>query len=155
MNLDLLREELAKEAYKELADDAAADAINAKTIETVRNISTTELAAWAAENGLMANLWAAERSPETPAALYGVIKTLLAVLDRLDEWLVVDVSGNLTPAAAQMTAALMQAGLMTAEQAAELQEMATTERRWVEWTGLGDVAYWDVARARAGVSDGE
>lgn len=155
MNYELLKGELAKDEYKGLSDQEAADAINAKTVATVRNIPTVEIATWAAENGVMAALWAAERSPETPAALYGVIKTLLTVLDRLNDWRVVDDGGNPTAAAMAMMGGLQQAGLMTPEQAEELVGMAFTDVRWVDKSDLGDVAYWDVARARTGVRNGE
>ena len=150
MNYDALKEELAKEEYKDLSDQAAADALNKPTITTTRNIPTVEIATWAAENGVMAGLWAAERMPETPAALYGAIKTLLTVLERLDEWRILGDSGHLTPAASQMTGALIQAGIMTQEQANELAAMSTTTISRAEQLGLGVVLPGHVQMIREG-----
>lgn len=137
MNYQMLAEELAKDEYKALSDQEAADALNAKVIPVVRNIPTVEVATWAAENGLMAALWAAERSPDTPAALYGAIKTLLTVLERLDEWRILDENSNPTQAATQMMGGLMQAGIMTQEQADELLAMATTTISRAQQLGMG------------------
>lgn len=153
MNYDKLKEEIAKEEYKGLSDSQIAALLNRATITAVRNVPTTEIATWAAENGLMAMLWAAERAPETPAPLYGAIKTLLTVLDRLNEWRILDAGGHLTPAAMQMVGGLIQAGIMTQEQADELAAMATTTTSWAALNWPGEIAYWDVARARGG--DGE
>lgn len=127
MNYQTLTEELTRDEYKALSHQEAADAINAETIPIVRNIPTVEIATWAAENGVMAGLWAAERNPETPATLYGAIKTLLTVLERLDEWRILNESGQPTAAATQMMGGLIQAGIMTQEQADELAGMALTK----------------------------
>ena len=150
MNYELLKTELARDEYKDLSNQQVADAINAKTVTTVRNIPTVEIATWAAENGLMAALFAAEREPETPAALYGVSKTLLTVLERLDEWRVLDAEGKATPAAEAMIGGLIQAGLMTQEQAGQLLAMATTALRWVDVAGIGTVQPGHVQMIREG-----
>lgn len=150
MNYDKLKEELAKPEYATLSNQEAADLLNKAMILTVRNIPTIEIATWAAENGVMAGLWAAERATETPAALYGAIKTLLTVLERLDEWRIVDEDRHLTPAASQMTAGLIQAGIMTMEQAYELAAMATRLISRAEQAGLGEVLPGHVQMVREG-----
>lgn len=130
MNYQRLATEIAKAEYRELSDQAVADALNAATITTVRNVPTIDIATWAAENGVMAGLFALERSAETPAELYGVIKTLLTILERLAEWRILDADGKPTPAALAMMGGLMQAGVMSEAQAGELTAMAKTPASW-------------------------
>lgn len=152
MNYEALKSELATPAYEKMTDQEAADALNAKTVATVRNIPTREIATWAAENGLMATLYAAERDSNTPAALYGAIKTLLTILTPglLDEWRVLDSSGAPTGAAQAMIGGLQQAGLMTDERATELLAMAQTALRWVDVVGIGTVQPGHVQMIREG-----
>ena len=132
MNYQKLATEIAKEEYSGLSDQAVADALNAATITTVRNIPIRDLAEWSSQNGIMPALFAAERDPSTPAALYGAIKTLLTILTPglLDSWEVLGANGQPTSGANGLMAGLMQAGLMTTEQAAELAAMATTKTSW-------------------------
>ena len=49
MNYQILASELEKPEYSGLSDQAVADALNAATITTVRNVPTVEVATWAAE----------------------------------------------------------------------------------------------------------
>ena len=151
MNCQILATEVAKEEYKDLSDQAVADALNAATITAVRNVPTVEIATWAAENGVMAGLFALERSPETPTPLYGVIKTLLTILERLTEWRILTDGGEPTGAAAAMMAGLIQAGVMTDEQAGELMAMAMEQTSRAVQLGLQTVLASDVQRARGGV----
>lgn len=150
MNYQWLAEELAREEYKDLDDQAAADRLNAKTITTVRNIPIRELATWASQNGIMPGLFAAERDPATPAPLYGAIKTLLTILTPglIDEWQIFSPSGEPTPAASGIMAGLMEAGLMTGEQAEELAQMGMTLTSRAAQLQLGAVTAGDVQRAR-------
>lgn len=138
MNYQTLATEIAKEEYKGLSDQAVADALNAATITTVRNVPTIEIATWAAENGVMAGLFALERAAETPAPLYGVIKTLLTILERLDEWRILDAGGEPTGAAAAMMGGLIQAGVMSEAQAAQLTAMAQTKTSWAALHNNGE-----------------
>lgn len=149
MNYQRLAEELAKEQYKDFDDQAVADSLNAATISIVRNVPTVEVAAWAAENGVMAGLFGLERSSETPAPLYGAIRTLLTILDRLDEWRILDDGGKLTGAASVMMSGLLQVGVISEAQVEELIAMAVTETSRAEQLQLGTVTAGDVQRARA------
>lgn len=152
MNYQLLAEELAREQYKGLDDQEAADVLNAETMPVVRNIPIRELATWASQNGIMPGLFAAERAPATPAPLYGAIKTLLTILTPglIDEWQIFSPSGEPTPAASGIMAGLMEAGLMSGEQAEELAQMGTALTSRAAQLGLGTVTAGDVQSARAG-----
>lgn len=150
MNHQLLAEEVKLPEYEKLDDQAVADALNAPTITAVRNVPTVEIATWAAENGVMAGLFALERSPETPTPLYGVIKTLLTILERLDEWRILSDDGKPTGAASAMMAGLKQAGVMSDAQVLELLTMAATMTSRAEQLGIGTVTAGDVQSARAG-----
>jgi hypothetical protein len=132
MDYNKLQAELSQEKYKDLSDQEAADALNAATITTVRNIPIRDLAEWSSQNGIMPALFAAERDPATPAALYGAIKTLLTILTPglLDSWEVLGASGEPTSGANGLMTGLIQAGLMTTEQAGELAAMAMTKTSW-------------------------
>lgn len=150
MNYQLLAEELAREEYKDLDDQAAADRLNAATITAVRNIPIQELATWASQNGIMPGLFAAERDPATPAPLYGAIKTLLTILTPglIDEWQIFSPSSEPTPAASRIMAGLMEAGLMTDEQAAELAQMGTALTSRAAQLQLGRIGPHHIAEAR-------
>lgn len=151
MNYELLASEIAADKYKNMSDQEVADALNAATITTVRNIPIRELAEWSSQNGIMPALFAAERDPATPAALYGAIKTLLTILTPglLDSWEVLGASGEPTSGANGLMGGLIQAGLMTTEQAGELAAMATMTASWAELYNDGQpVGDGHVASAR-------
>lgn len=151
MNYQALADEIKKPEYAELSDQEVADSLNAPTITTVRNIPIRELAEWSSQNGIMPALFAAERDPATPAALYGAIKTLLTILTPglLDSWEVVGASGEPTSGANALMAGLLEAGLMTTEQAGELVAMATTTTSWAALYNAGQpVGDGHVASAR-------
>lgn len=150
MNYQILATEIAKPEYSGLSDQAVADALNAATITMVRNVPTIEIATWAAENGVMAGLFALERAAETPAPLYGVIKTLLTILERLDEWRILSDGGSPTSAAAAMMAGLIQAGVMSEAQAGELTAMAQAQTSIAAQIGLGRVEAGHVQMVREG-----
>lgn len=139
MNYQALANELARDDYKALSDQEAADLLNAATIPVVRNVPTMEIATWAAENGVMAGLYMIDLSSDAPIALRSVVRTLLTVLERLDSWRILGDDGQPTAAAQAMMSALMQAGVMTEEQAAELTTMAITTVSRAQQLGIGEV----------------
>jgi hypothetical protein len=150
MDYNILREELARDEYKSLSDQEAADALNAATVPAVRNVPTREIATWAAANGVMTALYMVNLTPDAPIELKAIVQTLLAVLERLDDWHIVAGVGQPTPAASAMMAALMQAGILDEKQADELIGMATTYTSRGEQLGLGLVLAGHVQMIRAG-----
>lgn len=150
MNYQLLAEELKKPECEKLDDQAAADALNAATITTVRNVPISEIAEWAAQNGVMPALFAAERDPNTPAALYGAIKTLLTILTPglLDSWEVLGQDSKATPGAQGIMTGLLVSGLITAEQVEELMTMAQTTTSWAALNWTGNIGAHHVSEAR-------
>lgn len=148
MNYQTLTEELTRDEYKALSHQEAADALNAPTISIVRNVPTAEIATWAAENGVMSGLYMIDLSPDAPVELRAVVRTLLTVLERLDAWRILSDDGTPTPAAQTMMGALMQAGVMTENQAAELMAMAVEMSSWATQNWAGKIGEHHVAEVR-------
>lgn len=145
MNYQPLAEELAREEYKDLDDQAAADALNAETVEVRRPVPTRDIFIAAMRMGLIVTLRTVTLDAEMPAGLRALAQT---ALDLTDQTVLESVDMD-DPASVSLLAGLMQYGLMTNEQVAAFVAMGTALASWAELHWEGVLAYWDVARARA------
>lgn len=146
MNYQLLAEELAKEQYKDLDDQTAAEKLNAATMEVRRPVATRDIFIAAMRMGLIVTLRTVTLDAEMPAALRALAQT---ALDLTDQTVLESVDMD-DPASVSLLGALGQYGLMTEEQAAQFRAMATVLTSMAAQLQLGTVTAGDVQSARAG-----
>lgn len=146
MNYDTLKEELAKEEYKNLSNDEAADALNAATVAARRPAATRDIFIAAMRMGLILTLRTVMLDAEHPAALRALAQTALDLTDQT----VLDVVDMDDPASKALMGALTQYGLMTEEQAAAFDALGTTMISRAEELGLGVVLPGHIQMVREG-----
>lgn len=146
MSFSALVEELAKPEYATLTDSEAAAAINAKTVDIRRLVSTWEIKQHAIENGYWATLVMYRESDQTPSQVKGLA---ISVLDWID-----DISGKITqadldrPTVQAMISGLVAAGIATQQHADQLDALADQTIAWTQHVGLGEVGIGLVQNAR-------
>lgn len=146
MDLQPLTDELRKPEYQGKSDTAAADMVNAKTVDIRREVPTWIIKRHAIESGYWATIKLTRESSQAPDEVRGLC---LSVLDWID-----DPSGKTAnvdldrPAVAAMLSALVSAGLVTQTLADEVDAMADATIPWTESVGLPEVGIGYVILAR-------
>jgi hypothetical protein len=146
MNLAALVAELAKPEYSGLSDQAAADAVNAKTVAVRELVPCWLVKQLAIESGYWAAIKIASQSSDVPLQVRGVA---LSAVDWID-----DSSGKIqnvdmdSPAVLAMLGGLVAAGLLTQSQSDDLQALADQTKRWVDVVGIGTVGIGYIRNAR-------
>lgn len=87
MNYQLLAEELAKEQYKDLDDQTAAEKLNAATVEVRRPVATRDIFIAAMRMGLIVTLRTVTLDAEMPAALRALAQTAQYEEYDEDDWI--------------------------------------------------------------------
>jgi hypothetical protein len=141
-NMDHLSDELARPEYAALSDDAAAAAINARTVTIRRPVETWRIRQAAIEAGYWATLVQARDVPATQALALNV----LAWID--DQSGVIQSVDMDRPAAVAMRAALVAAGICTQNQADALAALADSTIPWTQSVGLPEVGIGLIRNAR-------
>lgn len=142
MNMDALAQELSQPSYASLSDGQAADAINAKTVAVRRPVPCWRVRQAAIEGGFWAALVQAREVPQTAAL---AINVLAWIDDQSGTIQTVDMDSQ--PAVA-MRGALVQAGILTQQQADALASLADAVIPWTESVGLPEVGIGLVINAR-------
>ncbi|NBW19057.1 MAG: hypothetical protein EBR82_64885 [Caulobacteraceae bacterium] len=146
MSLAALVVELAKPEYSGLSDQAAADAVNAKTVSVRELVPCWLVKQLAIESGYWAAIKIASQSSDVPLAVRGVA---LSAVDWID-----DSSGKIqnvdmdSPAVMAMLSGLVAASLLTQSQSNDLRSLADQTKRWVDVVGIGTVGIGYVRNAR-------
>lgn len=144
MDYSILAAEIAAPQYASLTDAEIVEALNALSPPTRRRVPIAELQARAMEAGVYTALRVAVGSTQTPDQLRAVCQT---VLD-LSNARFVDVDLD-NAAARQMFGTLQQAGIITAQQAALIDALATVPGvSRAQELGLGIVVETDIQAAR-------
>ncbi len=144
--MSILSDELSKPQYVGLTDQAAADAVNAKTVIVRRPVELWRVKQLLIEQGIWGSLKVAVRKSDTPDAVYGLC---VSVIDWID-----DPSGKVKtvdvdlPSVQSMLAGLVQIGIGTQADVAALLALANTDIRWVDSVGLGTIGDGSVKSAR-------
>ena len=144
MTQDPLVDELRKPEYASLDDQQAADAINAKTVTYRRPADSGVVKATAIRVGYWADIDIGCDS--TDAATRRLCRNVRGWLE--------DCAGKLptldvdNPATATMLDALVNKGLITAENKAELLTLGDATQSWAESVGIGVVGIGAVRNAR-------
>lgn len=142
MDYSILSNEISQPQYAGMADAEIAAALNTPGATTRRHIPARDLIATAALNGAYAAIDAGAASDN--AQVRGLCRSVLVILSLTDQTVNLD-----DPRVRQMFGALQQARVITAEQAAQIDALATVPGvSRAQALGLGDVAVSDVALAR-------
>ena len=144
MNYSTLADEISLPQYAGMTDTEIAAALNAPGVSTRRRVPISELQARAMEVSVYVALRTAVADPAVPGQLRAVCQTVLDLANA--RFADVDLDN---PASVQMFGALQQAGIITPDQAAAIDALATVpgvSRATV--LGLGAVTEATVATAR-------
>ena len=144
MTQDPLVDELRKPEYASLDDQEAADAINAKTVSYRRPASSADVKATAIRAGYWADIDIGCDS--TDAATRRLCRNVRGWLeDCAGKLPTLDIDNLATQA---MLTSLVDKGLMTADNKAELLALGDATQPWAESVGIGVVGIGAVRNAR-------
>jgi hypothetical protein len=144
MNLQVLAAKIREPQYAGLSDQLLADAINGLRVSVRRPVPTWAIRQAAIEGGYWVSLLDARES--STAAVRSLALSVLAWID--------DQSGTIQtvdldrPAVIAMRAALVQAGIVTQQQADALSALADASIPWTESVGLPEIGIGLVINAR-------
>jgi hypothetical protein len=144
MNLAILAAKIREPQYAGLSDQLVADAINGLRVSVRRPVPTWAIRQAAIEGGYWVSLLDARES--STAAVRALAISVLAWID--------DQSGTIQtvdldrPAVVNMRAALVQAGIVTQQQADALSALADASIPWTESVGLPEVGVGLIINAR-------
>ena len=144
MNLQVLAAKIREPQYAGLSDQLLADAINGLRVSVRRPVPTWAIRQAAIEGGYWVSLLDARES--STAAVRALAISVLAWID--------DQSGTIQtvdldrPAVIAMRAALVQAGIVTQQQADALSALADASIPWTESVGLPEIGIGLVINAR-------
>jgi hypothetical protein len=144
MNLSVLAAKIREPQYAGMADQLLADAINGLRVSVRRPVPTWAIRQAAIEGGYWVSLLDARES--STAAVRALAISVLAWID--------DQSGTIQtvdldrPAVVAMRAALVQAGIVTQQQADALSALADASIPWTESVGLPEIGVGLIVNAR-------
>ena len=124
MNYQTLAAEIALPAYVGMSDDDVADALNALTAPTRRRVPIADLQARAMETGVYTALRVVVGNAQAPAELRAMAQTVLDLSNA--RFADVDLDNA---SARQMFGALQAAGVISQQQAAQIDALATVPGR--------------------------
>lgn len=144
MDYMILSNEIAQSAYAGMTDAEIAAALNAPGASTRRRVPIAELQARAMESGVYTALRVVVGNAQAPAELRAVAQTVLDLANA--RFADVDMDNA---SAVQMFGTLQQAGVITAQQAAMIDALATVPgESKAQRLGLGVVSEADIQVAR-------
>ena len=128
-----LLDELRKPEYQALSDQAAADAINAKTVTVRKPVDLWMVVEHSSRNGYRAKLELARTNSNHPCQ-----ETAINILEYINSPRLQTVDMDL-PSTRGMVGALVQCQFATQSMADELLALADQTVRWVDHNGIGTV----------------
>ena len=137
-----LIDELSKPEYATLSDQAAADAINAKTVTIRRPVDLWMVVEHSSRNGYRAKLELARTNGNHPCQ-----ETAINILEYINSPRLQTVDMDL-PSTRGMVQALVQCQFATQAMADELLALADQTVRWVDHNGIGTLGVGLVQNAR-------
>lgn len=143
-----LIDELKKPEYASLSDQAAADAINAKTIAIRQPVELWKVEEHASRRGYRAKLERAAKTEGHPCQ-----EIALNILAYINSARLNTVDMDLTDTQ-MMIGALVQCQFATQAMADELLALADETVRWVDHEGIGEVGRGGVQNARSEIARG-
>ena len=140
--MQALLDELRKTEYASLSDQAAADAINAKTVTVRVLVDLWQIEEYARRNGIRQALKRAEGNAQHPCQ--GIAIDILAyITSPRTKKLDVDLAETQA-----MFEAMVSCGFATQDQVGEMMALANETKRWVELNGVGNQSADSIRVAR-------
>jgi hypothetical protein len=146
--VSILSDELSKPQYVGLTDQAAADAVNAKTVTVQQTVAIHKLKEYAIINGIWPKLKAGQANANPVVAALCV-----SVLDWVDDPRISTLDVN-KPEVQAMLDGLVSAGIMSASNKADVVAMGSKVVSWVSQNGLPEVGIGLVQNARKEINAG-
>ena len=143
-----LLDELRKAEYASLSDQAAADAINAKTVTVRKPVDLWMVVEHSSRNGYREKLELARTNGNHPCQ-----ETAINILEYINSPRLQTVDMDL-PSTQMMVGALVQCQFATQAMAEELLALADQTVRWVDHNGIGTLGRGGVQNARLEISRG-
>jgi hypothetical protein len=137
-----LIDELSKAEYASLSDQAAADAINAKTVAIRKPVELWMVVEHSSRNGYRAKLELARTNGNHPCQ-----ETAINILEYINSQRIQTVDMDL-PSTREMVQALVQCQFATQAMADELLALADQAIKWTESVGLPEIGVGLVQNAR-------
>ena len=140
--METLLDELRKPEYQSLSDQAAADAINTKTVTVRVLVDLWQIEEYARRNGIRQALKRAEGNESHPCQ--GIAIDILAyITSPRTEKLDVDL-----PETQAMFGAMVSCSFATESHVDEMMALANETKRWVELNGVGNQSADSIRVAR-------
>lgn len=146
MNIDALKEEIAKPEYTGMSDQEIAAAINAKTVTRSRLVETWEVKKKAIEDGYWALIVIGSEASNQVLQVRGLCISALAWLDD-PKIATIDFTLQSTQ---MMVGGLVQSGIATQEQAEALLALGTETVSFASTLGAPKIGSHHVEEARNG-----
>ena len=146
--MSILSDELSKPQYAGLTDQQAAGAINAKTVNVEQTVAIHKLKEYAIVNGIWPKLKAGQASSNQQVAALCV-----SVLDWVDDPRISTLDVN-KPEVQAMLDGLVAAGIMTANNKAEVIAMGSKVVSWTSQNGLPEIGIGLIINARKEIEAG-
>ena len=144
---DHLRDELARPDYAGLDDQAAADAVNSRTVAVRRPVPTWQVRQAAIEGGFWPSLVEARSSP-SPHTRALAISALAWIDDQSGTIQTIDLD---RPSVVALLDALVAVGIATRDQADAVRALGDAVIPWTESVGLPEVGIGLVRIARRSI----
>lgn len=148
MNETPLDDELRLPQYATLSDQAAADAIMAKTVKVRREVPANLLRVKLAQLGRLSGILRVARNFDSPDPPYQQAATLMALIDANEA---IDFDDPAVPTGAPE---LVQHGLLEQSDLAAIDAMADVVMRWVDCNDIGEVGIGAIINARRRIAGG-
>jgi hypothetical protein len=140
--VSILSDELSKPQYVGLTDQAAADAVNAKTVSVEQTVAIHKLKEYAILNGIWPKLKAGQANSNPVVAALCV-----SVLDWVDDPRISTLDVN-KPEVQAMLDGLVSAGIMSSSNKADVVAMGSKVVSWTSQNGLPEIGIGLVQNAR-------
>ncbi len=140
--MSILSDELSKPQYVGLTDQAAADAVNAKTVSVEQTVAIHKLKEYAILNGIWPKLKAGQANSNPVVAALCV-----SVLDWVDDPRISTLDVN-KPEVQAMLDGLVSAGIMSSSNKADVVAMGSKVVSWTSQNGLPEIGIGLVQNAR-------
>jgi uncharacterized radical SAM superfamily protein len=144
-----LIDELSKPEYASMSDQAAADAINAKTVTVRKPVDLWMVVEHSSRNGYRAKLELARTNGNHPCQ-----ETAINILEYINSQRIQTVDMDL-PSTREMVQALVQCQFATQAMADELLALADQTVRWVDHVGIGTLGRGGVQNARKEINNAQ
>ena len=140
--METVLDELRKTEYASISDQAAADAINAKTVTVRVLVDLWQIEEYARRNGIRQALKRAEGNTQHPCQ--GIAIDILAyITSPRTKKLDVDL-----PETQAMFGAMVSCGFATEANVGEMMDLANETKRWVDLNGVGNQSADSIRVAR-------